>query len=252
MKKESLKRFPLIPVSPRSFEIVLTSALTAFALAFGSAAFGADLEVTPGAAHWGTHGVRVTVGSPCTSDDDVVLADETVTGPLTVEGCRSVVTGDNVAVTSSGELTITAGSTIVFQSGFSVASGGTLTAGIDPSLPRFAYVEDDTPEDEIGYQAEFYLNLDDLTLAPADELHNFVGYSAGGEAQLRVVLGHGPVVALQVRDDTGTYHSTPGLSVPSGWSKVDVQWLASSLATASLVLNDGVPAELTGFDTDGL
>jgi hypothetical protein len=251
MTNNPLKPFPIEYVSIRCSTTVLAAAMAVFVLGLGMPAFGADLEVTTGAAHWGTHGVRVTVGSPCTSDDDVVLADQTVTGPLTVEGCRSVVTGDNVAVASSGDLTITAGSTITLQSGFSVASGGRLTAGIDPSLPRFAYVEDDTPDHEIGYQAEFYLNLDDLTLSPADELHNFVGYSAGGDAQLRVVLGHGPVVALEVRDDTGTYHSTPGISVPSGWSKVDVQWLASSLATASLALNDGVPAELTGFDTDG-
>jgi hypothetical protein len=251
MRDEKLIPFSIVSYPRRRITTVLTASAVVLALTFAWPALGADLAVTTGAARSGSHGLEVTVGSPCTSDDDVVLADETVTGTLTVEGCRSVVTGDNVAVASSGDLTITAGSTITLQSGFSVASGGRLAMGIDPSLPRFAYVEDDTPDTEIGYRAEFYLNLDALTLDPADELHNFVGYSAGGEAQLRVVLGHGPVVALEVRDDTGSYHSTPGIAVPSGWTKVDVQWLASSLATASLAVNDGVPADLTGFDTDG-
>jgi hypothetical protein len=123
---------------------------------------------------------------------------------------------------------------------------------IDPNLDPHGWMQDDSPDSEARYLAEFFIDLDGLTLGVGDELHHFVAYSTAGEAQLRLVIRDGPEVSLEIREDDGGYHSTsPGLPLVPGWNRITLAWEASGSATASLTVNDSATAELVGLDTDG-
>jgi len=206
------------------------------------------LEVTPEAAFTGGYGLEVSVDS-CDSTEDFVLSDQTITGPVNVEACDSVTAGSGVEVTATGNLTLIAGESVTIRNGFSVRTGGSLAVGASPSNGPYAYVEDDSPRSETTYEAEFWVNLDGLTLGAGDAIEHFVAYSSTGIERFRVIVRRGPVVKLQVRNDAGTYYSTPDISVPSGWSKIAVKWEASPSAVASIVVNSGSPRTLSGLNT---
>jgi hypothetical protein len=231
-----------LPVFIDGFECGVTSSWWSSS---GSSAVNTD------AALYGDYGLEVAVGTFCSTEDHVVLNSQTVIGPFSAEGCSSVTAGSDFVVANGGDAIFTAGEAIVLQNDFSVESGGSLTAVIDGSLTTpFAYVLDDSPNSETSYNAEFHVNLDNLTLSGGAELEHFVAYSDDGLPQLRLLLGIGPELVLEVRDDLGTLHQTTGVSVASGWNKVALEWEASASATASLTLNDGTPEQLTGLDTE--
>jgi hypothetical protein len=62
------------------------------------------------------------------------LEHQAIGSAAVYEACTSLTAGPDVTVNSTGDLTLRAGSKIVFGSGFSVRTGGRLTAEIDPSL----------------------------------------------------------------------------------------------------------------------
>jgi hypothetical protein len=65
--------------------------------------------------------------SPGGACDDLVLSDRTISSAESHSTCGTLFAGPNVRVTGTGALTLTAGR-VVLRSGFSVASGGRLTA----------------------------------------------------------------------------------------------------------------------------
>jgi hypothetical protein len=207
------------------------------------------LTVTPTAGHTGNNGLEVTVGSGCTSADDLVLENQTVTGVSVFEGCSSITAGNGFTVEGSGDATLTAGEVIGLGNGFSVASGASFTADIERSLPRFAYVQDDSPDTEVSYDVEFYVDLDAFALGSGDELEHLVAYSGDCTAQVRLVIRAGPVLVLEVRDDTGITHTATGVALTAGWNKVTMSWQASASANVALTVNDGAPEQVTEVDT---
>jgi hypothetical protein len=99
-----------------------------FVMSFmSSTALGAaSLEVSGAAAHRGSDGLRITVGSSCASPQDQVVENQTLTGPTTIEGWQTVTSSSTTI--SSGEVTFSAGERIVPGDGFVVQSGVTLRA----------------------------------------------------------------------------------------------------------------------------
>ncbi len=204
----------------------------------------------PSAAHSGSYGLMVTVDASCSSLNEAVLGGQTVVGLLLVESCNSVTAGGGFTVSGSGDATLTAGASVVLQNGLSVESAGRFTAALDPSLSPTAFVQDDSPSSETTYVAEFFVNLDGLSLGTEDELEHFVAYDDAGQSVLKILIRSGPVMVLEVRDDLGTEHTSSEVPLASGWNEVAISWEASASAPASLTVNDGTPEQLTGLDTD--
>ena len=225
------------------------TALAATAVLQCLPAAAGTLTVTPTAGHTGSYGLEVTVGSACSSADDLVLESQTVTGVSVFEGCSSITAGSGFTVAAGGDATLTAGEIVKFGNGFSVDAGASFSAGIQRSLSRMAYVRDDSPEAEVSYDAEFYIDLDTFTLGSGDELEHFVAYSGNGARRVRLVVRAGPVLVLEVLDDAGTLHTTSGIALAAGWNKVSVSWRASAGANIALTVNDGTPEQVSGVDT---
>ena len=212
---------------------------------------GGTWTVTSAAAYLGSYGLAVSIGS-CVGDADVVLSDPPGVGPLAVEACISITAGGGFTVPAGSAVTLTAGRLIELGDGFAVQQGGTLSAFIDANLDPHGWVQDDSPRSETRYLAEFFVDVDALTLAEGDELHLLVASSADGVPQLRLVILSGPVLQLEVREDPGSFRSTPtGVPLASGWNRVFFSWMAAPDATAALTVNGTASAELTGLDTDG-
>jgi len=201
------------------------------------------LAVTGTAANNGSYGLEVTV-STCAGAQDLNLsgtisADETA--------CDTISTGDPTTI--SGNVTLTAGTSIALGNGFSVPSGSTLTAAIDATLTPFAWVQDDSPANETTYSAEFFVNANGLTFGGGEVVKHFVAYSGGTEV-LQVLIDSSKNVVLKVRRDNGTYVTSASLPLASGWNEVDVTWEAAASATATLAVNNGTPVTLTAVDND--
>jgi len=211
---------------------------------------GSGCAVLESAAYIGSYGLEVTVGSSCSEPDDVVLGSQTVTSPLAVEACASILAGDGFVVAGTGDARFTAGREIVLQSGFSVESGGGFSSVIDSALFPYSHLLDDTPDAETAYQAQFFLDLDDLNLGAGHTLHLYTALSAARIAQLRLLIQSGPELVLEVRDDSGVVHATSSVPLTSGWNKIGLAWEAAVSATATLTVNDGNIAQLADLDTE--
>lgn len=213
-------------------------------VAIASSAAAGSLSVTEGAKYNGVYGLEVTVGSSCVEDSDRVLPAQTVSSVQTFEGCNSVTAGNGgFIVSGSADVRFTAGSWIALESGFGVQSGGAFTAAIDAALTPFAWVQDDSPASETSYNAQFYINLDSLTLGGGDELDHFVAYSGGAVAEMVLIITSGKSLVLEVRTDAGTYTSTSSLPTVGGWNKIEISWTAASGATITFEVNDS-PAQV--------
>ena len=207
--------------------------------------------MAPSAAYIGSYGLEVSVGS-CPGQQDAVLTEPPAPGALSVEACISIVAGGSFSVAAGSAVTFTAGRVIALRDGFTVDSGGSFASAIDRSLDPYGWVGDDSPASETRYLAQFFVDLDGLTLGTADELDHFVGYSRDGTIQLRLVIRHGPELWLEVREDDGGYRSTsPGVPLAPGWNRIALAWEASNSAAASLTVNGGGTAGLAGLHTGG-
>ena len=223
---------------------LLTICFMAVMLAASSALAG-SLLVNAGAANQGAFGLEVVIPA-CGSQADLTISS----GPLggAYESCETITAG-TAAVTSP--TTFTAGASIALGDGFSVASGTTFTAAIDPSISSFAWVQDDSPADETTYTAEFYVRIPvGFAIGALDQIEHFVAYY-GGVPQLKVVLGDGPDMQLQVRNDLGGWVNSGWTSALSRdvWHKVEVIWQAAATATVTLDVDDGNTVQVTPIDT---
>jgi hypothetical protein len=217
----------------------------AAALLFTTTASAGNLAVNGAAQHDGSYGLELTVGSSCFSGTYLVLDN---VGVITTdrEGCETILAQNNTSV--SGTVEFKAGSSIAFGNGFEVTAGSNFTAAIDENLSPFAWVQDDSPADEVNYNAEFFIDADSLSLASADEIHHLVAYS-GNQPAMRVSLQPGSQLALEVIDDLGTWHTSSLVSLSNGWNLVSLSWEAGISATASLSVNGGTAVGLTGLST---
>jgi photosystem II stability/assembly factor-like uncharacterized protein len=218
-----------------------------------SSSSGDGWEVAPDSALYGGYGMRITVAPTCPStEDDLVLTDEFVTEPTSWVGCRSITARDSFIVAAGGAATLAAGERVVLGNLVSVQSGGSLTAATDPSLAEspFVYLQDDSPAGETSYRAEFWLNLDGLTVAAGDEIEHFVAYDAAEVVRFRLLLQSGPTLVLEARDDLGSPHATAAIPLSPGWTRVGIAWQSSPSASISLSVGDGVVAELSAIDTE--
>ena len=211
------------------------------------------LDVLKGAAFTGNFGLRVTVGATCTVTDVVVPVGMVSTDQL---ACNTITAG-NVQVAAPGS-TFIAGDMIILQDGFSVASGASFAALIDPFVKSpFAYVRDDTPAAETTYNAKFYLRLDSLTLASSDEIGHFNGYAANGDPQFRIVLrrslSENRVAIFAWDDDAGALvEHTVDFLLPLGFHSVEISWRAGTGDGEFLVSIDGAALDgLAGLNNGG-
>ncbi len=198
------------PRRPTIFVIVL------MLVGAGLPAWASGLAVNPASAQEGSFGLEVDTGSICASSQDVVVPAQTVTGALVEQACDAITAGSGVVISRTGSVDLSAGHTVVLDNGFSVQQGGTLRAGLDPSLAGVAYVEDDSPSSETSYRAEFHLDADSLTLGAGDRLEHFVAYDALGDPTVRVVIIPGPALVLEVLDSTGATLTSPGIALAPG------------------------------------
>jgi hypothetical protein len=144
----------------------------------------------------------------------------------------------------------------VLGDGFRVEKGGSFVAGIDQSLPRRAFVQDDTPNSEKIYNAQLYVNLDGLNLAPGEQFEHFSARASGATLldQFKLIITRGaagPDILLAVRQDDGTLEETEPVSLSTGWNRVALSWTAASPATASLSVNQQPLRSLMGLNTAG-
>lgn len=218
------------------------------------AASAGGLAVTANAAQAGAFGLEVSADTSCTGSDTETLVSRTISGTESFQACETLTAGSGVVVTATGEATLVAGETVLLGDGFRVEAGGSLVAGVDPTLARRAYVQDDTPSAETTYHARFHVNLDGLSLAAGDSFEHFSARMAGAPEvePFRLMVTQaatGPEIALVVRQDDGTLSETAPVPLAPGWNEVTVSWAAGAAATSELSVNGQTPASLSGLAT---
>lgn len=208
------------------------------------------LEVLPAAAFDGDSGLRVTVGTTCPVAHIDVPAGVVSTDLL---ACNTISAG-NVEVVSPG-VTFVAGEQIALEDGFSVASGASFTADVDPFVNGpYAFVAEDSPAAETIYKARFYVRLDDLALAETDEMGLFIGYGADGAPEFRLVLRRRLSqnrLALFAWDEGagGLVEHGVDFLVTGGFRSVEVHWKAGFGDGELMVAIDGGALDgLSGLD----
>lgn len=214
----------------------------------GAAGF---LDLNGDAAFAGSYGLEITVGGICTASQD-----EVVTGPAqlqgTFTGCNSL-TGSDVEIIGTGA-TFAAGTRIVLGDNFSVATASPFTAILDSGLlSGLAYLEDDSPNAAVSYNARFQLRLDDLTIGvdgTSDTVEIFSGFSGGATPQFRAVVKRDGTdtedrLILEVRQDDGSFLATPfgeEILLTPGWHLLQFSWRAvEGDGFFFVTVNGGVP-----------
>jgi YD repeat-containing protein len=205
---------------------------------------------TSSSAYSGPFGLELSVGLSCGPENDTVLRNQIVTDALFAESCNSVLVGDGFVIAGSGSVGLSAGHSIVLQDGFSVESAGSLTATLRGAATSTAFIQDDLPDSETSYMAQFWINLDELTVGSGDELEHFAAYDSHGQPWFMIVIRSGPTMALQVWDDAAVMRESPEMPLDSGWNAATIGWEASSSAVAFLELNGSSREEIVGLACD--
>jgi hypothetical protein len=192
----------------------------------------ADLNVLEGSAAVGVFGLDVTVGSTCSSPDEVTLEAPPATIDGDFEACR-LLTAVGVEVGTAARFV--AGDSVVLGEGFSVADGATLSVTIDSLMPsRFALVTTESPIAEQTFNARFHLRLDSLSLAEGEEVDHFHALAADGTDLFRLLLRRQSgqnLLVLGARQDGGGEILTPAgqeVGLPAGWNLVELNWRAGA------------------------
>ena len=217
----------------------------------------ASLDVLAAAAQRGTMGLRVTVGSSCTSPQDEHLGNQTLNGPRTIEACQTVTSSETTI--SSGLVTFRAGDRISLGDGFVVQSGASFVAEIDGGLSPNAYLEDRTLGAEPHYAAAFFINIDAFAIGSSDRFNLLTGQSGDGVDWFSIVLkrnaslGENRIV-VEAQLDDGTRVSTEGVNelvLPSGWHWLAIDWKAASPTASNgflrLSLDNFFQSEVSGL-----
>ena len=217
---------------------------------------GASLQVVAAAAHSGSYGLRVTLGSACTGVDDVELDNQTLSGPATIVACRTLTA--TATTVSAGEVALEAGERVALGSGFSVSSGASLVVGIDPALTGTAYVADSTFSGD-HYGAGFFLRADNIVWDIFERFEVLRLASWDGTMWASFVLKRNAILdenrlVLDARDDSGIIRSTELFTevvFPQGWSWVSLDFKAGKNGHQGhlyLYLNDQMVSGLYFLD----
>lgn len=246
-------------VSASADTATLGLALLGLMVVLCAPASASSLSVIGAAAAAGNYGLRVTVGSGCSGDNNFVVPDGSISGG-TFEGCSTVSAG--AVEVSSGTVTFRGGRQVILKNGFSVASGASFTAQIDSSLPREAFVGDHSPVAETTYSATFSAKIDNLSLGSSEEMELFTAYDSLGTPQLRVMLKFNAMLSekrmfVEARQDNGSFASTAGNEalVSNGWHTVQINWSAASGVGQNdgqldFLLDDVAQPGLSSLDND--
>lgn len=203
--------------------------VAALGLCGGSPLAAAELEVKAGAAAVGSFGLDVTVGSTCSTPDEVIVeSPPVVTGDL--EACQNLTVR---GVEVNGSVDFVAGASVILGADLTVAEGATLAIVLDSMMPGLmAYIGSGAPIAEQTFQARFHLRLDSLSLAEGDEVDHLRALAADGAEVFRVILRRQAgqnLLALGARLDTGGEILTPAgqeVLLPPGWNQVELDWRA--------------------------
>jgi hypothetical protein len=204
----------------------------------------------------GTYGLEVTVEKTCTAADDAVIADQTVGGTVTFEGCVSLTAAD-VDVLSSGDVTFQAGDMITLENGFSVASGAIFTATLDQGLTGSAYVQDNSPSGEKLYRVRFYVDPSSLNPGSGDGFEHLTAYSGGGTWEFDLLLedsGANVALVIEARNGVGFSSATAESSLPSTYFAIEFEWKASDVGMSNghldVWIDDVAASGLSGLDNE--
>lgn len=227
--------------------------LALLVLTTGGTARGAWLEVVPEAAVEGTLGLRIGVEPGCPEIDQAVVTGTIVEEGRVVAACREVLAA-GAAVASGAGLALRAGERVVLGDGFSVASGGSLRAEVDPAIEDAAYVARRI-EAEPSLASRVYVRLDALSLAGGAEIVLLELVGGDGPAA-RVVLepGAGTAAAAlaRVRSAGGGWTETAPVDLGPGWHAVELGWEEETLSapgSATLRVDGAAAAALEGITT---
>ena len=97
-------------------------------------AFAVDLTNAVNADLANLQGIGTIVNDDCSFSNDVALANETFMGMELIGACATITTGLSVAIETPGDVTFRAGQLIVLDNGFSVGTGASFAAEIEPGL----------------------------------------------------------------------------------------------------------------------
>lgn len=200
-------------------------------LLFAGPLAAADLEVRPASAAVGSFGLDVTLGSSCSSPDEVTLdAPPTVAGDF--EACQ-VLTAVGVEVAAAASFV--AGDAVVLQDGFNVGGGATFSAITNALMPgEYAAIATEAPIAEQTFNARFHLRLDSLSLADGEEVDHLRALAADGTDLFRVILrrqsGQNVLVLGARQDGGGEILTPPGqeVALPAGWNLIELDWRAGA------------------------
>lgn len=95
-------------------------------------------------------------GTPC-GDREILQGTETT--QVSYENCGTIQAGPDYTISDTGDVTLTAGHLVELTDGFSIASGGKLTAGTDPALDPGDQSRDSTQ----SYAYDRFGNLESIT-----------------------------------------------------------------------------------------
>lgn len=219
-------------------------------------ASASSLEVGVENVNGGAFAARTAVASACTSD-----LHETIVGDLTGGTFTACSTLTSEAGLTSGTTNFTAGDLVILRNGFLVAEGASLMVEIDRALYPDAWVQDDTPDGEIAYTAQFYIDPSSLNLDASSRFYHLLAFDAGNSPELRVGVKFNDGLAekrlfLEAFEDHGAIVSTEGseeLALPNGWTPIYVGWAAGSTGDGSAYICVGSESNcsnLSGLDND--
>ena len=243
--------------------LVILSLNMSLVLVGVSQADAGSLKVVDSAARIGVFGLEITVSSTCSGPSELNLTHQSLSGPATYEGCRTI-SSSSTEIANAGTVVFRAGERIALSDGFVVRSGASFIAEISRDLIADAYVEDQTPAAERDYSAGFFLRLDQLTVDGSDKLDPFTGYASDGIPWLwltvkrNLVLDEYRLVIRARRDDNSvaTTEDVTEAVIQPGWAWVALEWKAADVSTSNgylrLYLDGVLYAELTDLgNSDG-
>lgn len=191
----------------------------------------ADLEVRGESAAVGSFGLDVTVGSTCSSPDNV-----TVDSPPVIDGdFEACLALEALGVQVGTDVSFVAGESIALRDGFGVPGGASFAAVEDGLMPgQFAAVASESPIAEETFNARFHLRLDGLALTEGEEIDHLRALDGAGSDVFRLILrrqaGQNLLVLGARLDGGGEVLTPPGQEIvlPAGWNLVQLDWRAGA------------------------
>ena len=205
-------------------------AILALLLLVASPMTAADLEVRPSAAAVGSFGLDITLGSTCSSGDNVTLSSPPILDG-DFEACRVL---EVLTVEVGSDASFVAGESIGFVADFAVPAGASFSAVTDALMPgEYAAIVSEAPIAEQTFNARFHLRLDSLSLAEGEEIDNLQAIAGDGSVAFRLIVRRQAgqnLLVLAAQHGGGEILTPTGqeIVVPIGWNLVELDWRAGA------------------------